>query len=375
MNFELSDEQRLIGESVQRFVQDHYELENRRKLAGQEPGFSREHWTTMAELGWLALPFDEGDGGFGGNQVDVMVVMEQFGRGLVLEPYLASIVLGGGAVRRGASDALRQEILPGVIDGSRQLALAYAEPQARFDLHDVTATARPDGDDWLINGHKSMVLHAGTADHIVVSVRTSGGQIDTNGISLFLVDADAAGVTCKSFPTVDGLRAAEVDFANVQVSGERLLGQVGDGYRILQAVANDGILALAAEAVGAMDRLCKDTVAYAQARVQFDHPLSDFQVLQHRMVDMFMEYEQCRSLLYRATMESAQGDPETAQRVIHALKHLVGKTGIFIGENAVQLHGGMGMTEELAIGHYFKRIVVIDSQFGNADYHLEKFAA
>jgi hypothetical protein len=329
----------------------------------------------MAELGWLALPFDEGDGGFGGNQVDVMVVMEQFGRGLVLEPYLASIVLGGGAVRRGASDALRQEILPGVIDGSRQLALAYAEPQARFDLHDVTATARPDGEGWLINGHKSMVLHAGTADHIVVSLRSSGGQIDTTGISLFLVDADAAGVTCKSFPTVDGLRAAEVDFVNVQVSGERLLGEVGDGYRILQAVANDGILALAAEAVGAMDRLCKDTVAYTQERVQFDHPLSDFQVLQHRMVDMFMEYEQCRSLLYRATLESARGDPATAQRVIHALKHLVGKTGIFIGENAVQLHGGMGMTEELAIGHYFKRIVVIDSQFGNADYHLEKFAA
>ncbi|HEX7035520.1 MAG TPA: acyl-CoA dehydrogenase family protein [Pseudomonadales bacterium] len=375
MNFELSDEQKLISESVQRFVQDNYALETRRKLAAEEPGFSREHWATMAELGWLALPFDETDGGFGGNQIDVMVVMEQFGRGLVLEPYLASVVLGGGAVKRGASKALRGEVLPGVIDGSRQLALAYAEPQARFDLHDVTTTARRDGDGYRLNGHKSMVLHAATANQLVVSARTGGGQIDTGGISLFLVDADAEGIRRQDFPTVDGLRASEIDFDDVRVDADRLLGNEGDGFPILQAVANDGILALAAEAVGAMEMLYKNTVAYTQERIQFDHPLSDFQVLQHRMVDMFMEYEQCKSLLYRATMETAQGDPATAQRSVHALKHLVGRSGLFIGENAVQLHGGMGMTEELAIGHYFKRLLVIDSQFGNADYHLEKFAA
>lgn len=375
MNFELSNEQKLIGESVQRFVQDNYDLERRRKLADEEPGFSREHWGTMAELGWLALPFDESDGGFGGNQIDVMVVMEQFGRGLVLEPYLANVVLGGGAVRRGAPEALRAQILPGVIDGSRQLTLAYAEPQARFDLHDVTTTARPDGDGYLIDGHKSMVLHGATAQQIVVSARTSGDQVDTGGISLFLVDADAEGIRRTDFPTVDGLRASEIDFDGVRVGADRLLGELDHGYDILQAVANDGILALSAEAVGIMEMLYKGTVDYTQERVQFDHPLSDFQVLQHRMVDMFMEYEQCRSLLYRATMEAAQGGPRTAQRTIHALKHLVGKSGIFIGENAVQLHGGMGMTEELAIGHYFKRMLVIDSQFGNADYHLEKFAA
>ena len=374
MNFELSDEQKLIGESVERFIQDNYELETRRKLADEEPGFSREHWSTMAELGWLALPFDEAQGGFGGNQIDVMVVMEQFGRGLVLEPYLASIVLGGGAVKRGGPDALKDEVLPGVIDGSRQLTLAYAEPQARFDLHDVATTARADGDGYLLNGHKSMVLHAATAHQIVVSARTSGAQAGREGITLFLVDGNAQGLTRQDFPTVDGLRASEIELKDVRVGRDRVIGAADGGHDILLAVANDGILALCAEAVGAMEMLYKSTVDYTQERVQFDHPLSDFQVLQHRMVDMFVEYEQCKSLLFRATMEAASG-ADSAQRTIHALKHLVGKSGLFIGENAVQLHGGMGMTEELAIGHYFKRLLVIDSQFGNADYHLEQFAA
>ncbi len=375
MNFELSDEQKLIQESVARFIQDNYELEKRRKLAEQDPGFSREYWSTMAELGWLALPFAEEHGGFGGNQIDTMVVMEQFGKGLVLEPYLASVVMGGGAVKRGASKDLAAAILPAVIDGRRQLALAYAEPQSRFDLHDVVTMAKQDGDGYLLNGHKSMVLHGATADQIVISARTSGGQIDTGGISLFLVDADAEGIERDGFPTVDGLRACELTLSNVRVGADRLLGREGKGYEILEAVANDAILALAAEAVGAMERLYKDTVAYTQERVQFDHPLAEFQVLQHRMVDMFMEYEQTKSMLYRATLETAQGDMDTARRTVHALKHLVGRNGIFIGESAVQLHGGMGMTEELAIGHYFKRLLVIDSQFGNADYHLEKFAA
>lgn len=375
MNFELSDEQKLIGESVERFIQDNYDLESRRKLSDQEPGFSKDHWATMAELGWLALPFAEEHGGFGGNQIDTMVVMEQFGRGLVLEPYLASVVMGGGAVKRGASAALAGEIVPGIVDGSRQLTLACTEPQSRFDLHDVTTTAKASGDEFVINGHKSMVLHAATATQIVVSARTSGGQIDRDGISLFLVDADAAGISRQDFPTVDGLRASEIDFKDVKVDAGRLLGEADKGYEILEAVANDTVLALSAEAVGIMEKLYKNTVEYTQERVQFEQTLAEFQVLQHRMVDMFMEYEQCKSLLYRATLETTQGDPETAQRTIHALKHLVGKSGIFIAENAVQLHGGMGMTEELAVGHYFKRMLVIDSQFGNADYHLEKFAA
>ena len=372
MNFELSDEQRMIQQNVERFVEDNYDLNTRVALSSKSPGFSTEYWQSMAELGWLGLPFEEEDGGFGGNQIDVLVVMEQFGRGLVLEPYLASIVMGGGALKRGGSEALKREMLPGVIEGSLQLAFAYAEMQSRFDLDDVMTSARKEGENFILNGQKSMVQNAETADQIVVTARTSGGQVGQQGITLFLIAADAEGLTRDNFPTVDGLRASEIILENVSVGRERILGKVDQGFNILQSVANDAMLALGAEAVGAMEVLYKDTVDYTQQREQFDHPLSEFQVLQHRMVDMFMEYEQCKSLLYRATMETIQ-DPEAAQRTIHALMHLIGKSGLFIGENAVQLHGGMGMTEELRIGHYFKRLLAIDATFGNADYHLQKF--
>ena len=374
MNFALTDEQQLIQDTVARFISDNYDLEARIAIVSSKTGFSDAHWSTMAELGWLGLPFAETDGGFGGSQIDTMLLMEQFGKGLVAEPFFASVVLGGGALKRSSNTDLKTAMLPGVIDGSRQLALAYAEEQARFDLHDITTTARADGDDFVLNGHKSMVLNAATAHQLVVSTRTSGGQIDENGVTLFLIDSDADGVSRDNFPTVDGLQASEVKLQDVRVSQERMLSKLDVGFQILQEVANDAILALAAEAVGAMEVLYKDTVEYTREREQFGHPLSDFQVLQHRMVEMFMEYEQCRSLLYRATMETVQSGID-AQRTVHALKHLVGKTGTFIGESAVQLHGGMGVTEELRIGHYFKRLLVIDSQFGNADYHLQRFAA
>ena len=328
----------------------------------------------MAELGWLGLAFSEEDGGFGGNQIDTLVLMEQFGKGLVLEPFLANIVLGGGSIKRGGSKEIKDLIIPKLIDGSLQITLAYAEEQSRFDIEDVATSAREEGDDFIINGKKSMVLNAESADKIVVVARTNGSQIDEEGISLFLIDADAEGIDRENFPTVDGLRASEISFKDVQVTSECLIGEKDKGFSILQAVVNDAILALAAEAVGAMEVLYKDTVEYTQQREQFDHPLSDFQVLQHRMVDMFMEYEQCKSLLFRATMETVQ-DPSLSQRTIHALKHLIGKSGIFVGESAVQLHGGMGVTEELRIGHFFKRLLVIDSQFGNADFHLDKFTS
>ncbi|MEM9620976.1 MAG: acyl-CoA dehydrogenase family protein [Pseudomonadota bacterium] len=374
MNFELSEEQQIIQDSVQRFVYDNYQLEARQALTATKQGFSSEHWTTMAELGWLGLTLPEQDGGFGGNQIDTMLVMEQFGKGLVVEPFFASIVLGARAVSLGGSAELKAEVLPGVIDGSRQLACAYAEEQARFDLHDVTTRAQAEDDSYVLNGVKGMVQNGATATQLVVSARTSGGQADTAGISLFLVDADTPGVTIKGFPTVDGLQAAEVSLDNVTVPASRLLGAAGEGFDLLQQVAIDGILALSAEAVGAMEVLYKDTVEYTSERIQFDHPLADFQVVQHRMVDMFMEYEQCKSLLYRATLEVVQNGVE-ALRTVHALKHFVGKVGIMIGENAVQLHGGMGVTEELRIGHYFKRLLVLDAQFGNSDYHLQQFAA
>jgi alkylation response protein AidB-like acyl-CoA dehydrogenase len=374
MNFELSEEQKMIQQSVERFVQENYDLSNRIKISSEDPGYSKEYWSSMAELGWLGLAFDEEDGGFGGNQIDTLVLMEQFGKGLVLEPFLANIVLGGGAIKRGGSATLKESIIPSLIDGSLQLTLAYAEEQSRFDLEDIATAAREDDGSFVLNGKKSMVLNAESADKIIVVARTNGSQVDKEGISLFLVNADLDGLERENFPTVDGLRASEISLNDVKVSPENLIGEKDKGFEILQAVANDAILALAAEAVGAMEVLYKDTVEYTQQREQFDHPLSDFQVLQHRMVDMFMEYEQCKSLLFRATMETVQ-DPQLSQRTVHALKHLIGKSGIFVGENAVQLHGGMGVTEELRVGHFFKRLLVIDSQFGNADFHLDKFTS
>tara|TARA_B100000945_G_scaffold308159_1_gene297453 strand:+ start:2063 stop:3190 length:1128 start_codon:yes stop_codon:yes gene_type:complete len=374
MNFELSEEQKMIQQSVERFVQENYDLSNRIKISSEDPGFSKEYWSSMAELGWLGLAFSEEDGGFGGNQIDTLVLMEQFGKGLVLEPFLANVVLGGGSIKRGASKEIKDSIIPSLIDGSLQITLAYAEEQSRFDIEDVATAAREENGGFIINGKKSMVLNAESADKIVVVARTSGSQVDEEGISLFVVDADAEGIEKENFPTVDGLRASEIIFKDVKVEATSLIGEKDKGFSILQAVVNDAILALAAEAVGAMEVLYKDTVEYTQQREQFDHPLSDFQVLQHRMVDMFMEYEQCKSLLFRATMETVQ-DPSLSQRTVHALKHLIGKSGIFVGESAVQLHGGMGVTEELRIGHFFKRLLVIDSQFGNADFHLDKFTS
>ena len=372
MNFELSEEQKMIQQSVERFVQENYDLTNRVKISSEDPGYSKEYWGSMADLGWLGLAFDEEDGGFGGNQIDTLVLMEQFGKGLVLEPFLANIVLGGGIIKRAASPAIKESIIPSLMEGKLQITLAYAEEQSRFDIEDVATAAREEDGGFIINGKKSMVLNAESADKIIVVTRTSGSQVDENGISLFFVDASSEGVEKQNFPTVDGLRASEITFEDVKVSSEALVGEKDKGFKILQAVVNDAILALSAEAVGAMEVLYKDTVEYTQQREQFDHALSDFQVLQHRMVDMFMEYEQCKSLLFRATLETVE-DPDHAQRTVHALKHLIGKSGIFVGESAVQLHGGMGVTEELRIGHFFKRLLVIDSQFGNADFHLDKF--
>ena len=374
MNFELSEEQQLVSDSIERFVQDNYDLDSRVAIVKETPGFSPTYWKTMAELGWLGLPFSEEDGGFGGDQLDTMVLMEQFGKGLVLEPFLASIVLGGGVLKRAASETMKKAWLEGLIDGSKQLALAYAEPESGFEPHNVAVAGTKTDDGYILTGTKCMVLHGKTADAFVVSFRTSGGVVDQSGITLALIPADREGLKVQGFPTVDGLQSSELTLEKVMVAADELLGDIDKGFTPLNATINDGILAVAAEALGAMEILYKDTVAYTQEREQFDHPLSDFQVLQHRMVEMFMEYEQCKSLLFRATMEVAAGGDD-AQRCVHALKHLIGKAAFFVGENAVQTHGGMGVTEELRVGHYFKRLLVIEAQFGNTDYHLDQFAA
>ncbi|MGB0268143.1 MAG: acyl-CoA dehydrogenase family protein, partial [Pseudomonadales bacterium] len=277
MNFELSEEQQLLQDSLARFVADHYSLDARRKLADSSQGYSDDHWKQFAELGWLALPFSEEDGGLGGTVIDALVVMEQFGKGLILEPYFATVILGGGVLKRLPASEIRSARISAVMEGQLKLALATTELQSRWDLHDVVSTATPDGEGFVLNGSKSVVLHGASADGIIVSLRTQGGQFDKEGISLFWIDPKADGVSLKAYPTVDGLRAAELTLEKVSVPSDALLGPLHGGYEILDAVAQEATLALSAEGLGAMERLYKDTVEYTQSREQFDHPLSDFQ--------------------------------------------------------------------------------------------------
>ncbi|HJN52773.1 MAG: acyl-CoA dehydrogenase family protein [Pseudomonadales bacterium] len=372
MDLSLSEEQTLFQNSVQKFIADNYDLSTRRTLCASDEGFSRENWKQFAELGWLAIPFSEEDGGFGGSPADTMILMEEFGKGLVVEPYLATVVMVGTALARAGTPEQKAEILGGIIEGNILATFAYAEEQAHHELHNVVTSAGKDGDVYLINGTKSIVLNAQSADKILVSTRTNGNDRDTDGITLFLVDGDAEGISRQDYPTVDGLRASEVTFKDVRVSPENILGEPDHGYEMVEKISDHAILALSAEAVGAMEVLYTDTIAYTKQREQFGHPLSDFQVLKHRMTEMFMEHSLSKSLCMKATMLECQGSDE-AKRAIHALKVLIGKSSRFVSQNAVQLHGGMGMTEELAIAHYFKRLAIIDSQFGNVDHHLTKF--
>jgi alkylation response protein AidB-like acyl-CoA dehydrogenase len=372
MDLSFTEEQALLRDSVQKYLEDNYDISQRNKLTASDDGFSRENWKQFAELGWLAMPFAEEDGGIGGSPVDTMIMMEEFGKGLVVEPFLATVVMAGSAISEFGTPAQKAEMLGGIIDGSLMATFAYAELQAHHDLENVVTSARKDGDFFYINGTKSVVLNGPSADKILVSARTSGDSRDERGITVFVVDAGADGVSREDYPTVDGLRASEITFKDVKVSAQDVVGEPDEGIAVLNKVSNRAILALSAEAVGAMEMLYKDTIEYTRQREQFDHPLSDFQVLKHRMTEMFMEHALAKSLCMKATMLESQGSEET-QRTIHALKYLIGKSSRFVAQNAVQLHGGMGMTEELRVAHYFKRLTVIDSQFGNTDHHLTRF--
>jgi len=374
MDLAFTAEQQLLKDSIQKYLSDNYELSTRRELAASEDGFSRENWRQFAELGWLALPFAEEDGGFGGTEVDTMILMEEFGKGLVVEPYLATVVMFGGAIAHAGSEQQKADLIPNIADGSMMGCFAYAEEQSHHNLNDVETKAEKDGDIYRINGSKSVVLNAASADKILVSTRTSGNSRDKKGITVFVVDAKAEGISREDYPTVDGLRASEIKFENVSVSDADVLGKVDEGSDIVNFISNRAILAMSAEAVGSMDVLYKTTIDYTKQRHQFDHALADFQVLKHRMTEMFMETTLAQSLTMKATMLSTQNSADT-QSTIHALKYLIGKAGRLVGQNAVQLHGGMGMTEEMNVAHYFKRLMVIDSQFGNTDHHLEQFVA
>ena len=373
MDFSFSPEQTLLRDSIERFVQQDYTFDMRQKLVRTELGYSTGNWRQFAELGWLGVSFAEADGGFGGGPIETMLMMEQIGRGLVAEPYLPTVVLVGGALKIAGSAQQKEKTLSGIIGGSVQGALAFAEPQGRFSLSDVMTKAARQGNGWRLDGAKCVVLNAASADVLLVSARTSGAQRDAKGITLFLVDAKTKGITRRDYPTVDGLRASEVSLANVTIGADAVVGTPDDGLAVLQRVIDEGTAAIGAEAVGAMEVLYKTTVEYSKTRVQFGQPIGKFQVLQHRMVDMFMEYEQSKSLMYMAAMRLDEGYGRDAQRAVSAFKVQVGKSGRFVGQNAVQLHGGMGMTDELSVGHYFKRLTTIDTTFGNVDFHLKRF--
>jgi len=379
MDFDLTEEQVLLKDSISRFVSDNYDLESRRGYTSSDTGFSAENWQQFAELGWLSLPFSEEHGGFGGNAVDLMVVMEELGKGLVVEPFLATVLLFGGALSRSGNTELQGSLIPSIIDGSLHGALAYHERGSRYALNDVQTTATSDGDSYVLDGEKTVVFNAPAANKIIVSARTSGDRYDDSGISLFIVDANAPGLESTPFKMMDGQKVCNVKLAGVAVTNADLVGELGAGLTILESVSRNAIVALAAEAQGAMQVLYESTVEYSKTREQFGVAIGSFQVLQHRMVDMFAACEENRSLLYRAVCSMDEDEANLNERDIamnvHALKTMVGRSGKKIGGEAIQIHGGMGMTDELAIGHYFKRLMMINTAFGDADYHQRKFAS
>ena len=373
MDFSFSDEQNMLQDSVQRFIQNAYSFDSRQKIVDSDDGFSRANWAQFAEMGWLGLPFSEEDGGFGGTAVETMILLEEFGKGLVVEPYISAVLQAGSIVASVGTTAQKQQILEPLIAGDLLPALAYIEPQARFNVNDVKTSATAQGDGYVINGFKGVVIGGPSADVFIVPARTAGDQMDASGISLFLVDSNAAGVSRRDYPTIDGFRASELTLAEVVVGPEALLGSLNEGLEPLQYGLDQGMMGTGAEAVGAMEVLYKDTVEYCKTREQFGQPIGKFQVLQHRMVDMFIEHEQTKSLAYMAAMRLAEGYNAASRKALSALKVQVGKGGTFVGQNAVQLHGGMGMTNELNVGHYFKRLTAIETLYGNTDFHLKRY--
>ena len=374
MDFTFNEEQTLIQDQVDQFVQKEYDWETRQSLSNSDLGFGEDNWKKFAELGWLGISVSEESGGFGGSAIESMLIMEAFGKGLVVEPFLETMIMSGGILDNHGSDQQKSSVLEPAIAGEMQLALAYAEPQSRFNLSDVVTEAKEKDENFILNGYKSVVMNGPSADKIIVSARTSGSQMEEEGISLFIVDAGSEGLNRTNYKTVDGKRASDITIENLSVPKENIIGQINSGFKILDSAIDTAILAISAEAVGAMEVLYKTTVEYTKTREQFGTAIGKFQVLQHRMVDMFMEYEQCKSLLYMATMKHEEGSVD-AKKAISGLKYQVGKAGKFIGQQAVQLHGGMGVTDELNVGHYFKRLTTVGTIFGNTDYHLKKYTS
>ena len=367
MDFDLSDEQRLLRDNVER-------LAAHSDAAPSGLPWNRERWKQFAELGLLALPFAEEDGGLGWGAVETMIVMEAFGKGLVREPYLATVVIGGALLRHGCDSAVRKELAGRIASGELVAALAHVEHEARHELADVALSARKTSEGFVLDGVKSVVPHGGEAELLFVSARAAGGRHEREGISLFRVGAKTKGLTRRSYTLADGTPGAEIRLDNVVVPADALVGEAGKGLALLERVTDEAIAALCAEAVGVMSVMGDMTVAYLKTRKQFGRPIGAFQALQHRAADMFIALEQARSMAVYATMMATDNDPAQRSAAISAAKVTIGRNGRFIGEQAVQLHGGIGMTMEYRLGAYFKRMTAINVMFGDADHHLRKVA-
>jgi pimeloyl-CoA dehydrogenase small subunit len=368
MDFDLSEEQQLLKASVERLLAAHYDFEARRTHMQEPDGFSRALWRRYAELGLLGLFFGEEHGGIGGSAVETMIVMEAFGRALVLEPYLSTAVLCGSLLRLAGSAAQRDRLLPAIASGEILLAFAHAEPQARYDLADVKTSARMEGSGYVLDGTKTLVLHGDSADELIVSAQAP------QGLSLFLIEARGEGVTRRGYPTIDGQRAAAVSLARVRVPQDALIGEAGAALPLIERVADIAIAALGAEAVGAMAAMHELTVEYLKARKQFGVSIGEFQVLAHRAADMLIALEQARSMAMLAAMTAAEESAAERRKAISAAKVQICSSGRIVGQQAIQLHGGIGMTYEYKLGHYFKRVTVIESLFGDAAHHLNLLA-
>jgi pimeloyl-CoA dehydrogenase small subunit len=374
MDFEPSDDQRLLQESVSRLLADTYSFAQRKTYLAQPEGWSPAIWGKFAELGLLGLPFAEEYGGFGGGAQEVMLVMQAFGRVLVLEPFLSTVVLAGTAVRTAGTAEQKRAILPAIAEGTLKLAFAHSERQARYDLTDVVTTAKRSGSGWVLDGSKSVVSHGDSADRLVISARTAGDRYDADGITLFLVDASTDGLARRGYNTRDETRAADIALSNVRVSDADVLGAVGQGLAIVETVIEAGIAATAAETVGAMEAMNEMTLEYSKTRVQFGQPIGSYQVVQHRLADMFMTQEQGRSMAMLATMMVDHGDPGERAHNMAMAKVGVAQAGRYVSQSAVQMHGGIGMTEEYAVGHYFRRCMVMERLFGDPAYYLQRLA-
>ena len=375
MNFDFSEEQNQLRDALVRLLDRGYEFDKRRQILASEAGFSRDIWRQLAELGALSIALPEQHGGAGGTAVDTLVIMEALGRRIVVEPYVPAIVLGAGLVARVGAGAQRARLLPRIGAGQHFAALAHDELDSRYDLARVTTRARPDGaGGFILDGAKTVVLGGGVADTLIVSARTAGEPADLDGVSLFLVDASAAGVTRRHYATQDGHRAADVTLSGVRVSADALLGPAGGGIALVEHALEHGIVAVCGEALGVMAVLVELTTSYVKTRKQFGVPIGQFQVLQHRLADMLMRVEQARSMTYLIATTVDSADAAARRRVTAAATAMVSQAARFVGQGAIQLHGGIGITDEAPVSHYFKRLTMITLTFGDADYHLARFS-